>query len=304
MKANDCLNPDPLRLDERVALVTGAARGLGAAHAIQLASRGARTVLVDVLDSAAVASEIERLGGQAIQLQLDLASAEGCIAAVTRAVESYGRLDIVVNNAGILRDRMSFNISPTDWDLVLAVNLTATFHVSAAAARVWRSAGGPRRERVIVNTSSESGLFGNAGQANYAAAKAGVAALTVTMATELERQGIRVNAIAPRARTAMSFSAFGELTRDDDFDPFAADHAAHVVAWLVSDAARDVTGQVLVVHGTGIEVMQPWRPRRAMTRRGHWTDEELLGLHGQLFPSGESRHIAAPVGALFTAESD
>ena len=217
------------------------------------------------------------------------------------AIEAYGDVDIVVNNAGVVRDRMSFNLSTADWDVVIAVNLSASFHLSRAAIRHWRARDLDRPGGVIVNTSSESGLFGNAGQANYAAAKAGVAALTLSLATELERYGIRVNAIAPRARTPMSAGAFGELPKTSSFDPFDPVHVAEFVAWLASESAAEVTGQVLVVHGAGIDVMRPWSPRRSLSRDGEWTDSELLGLGEALFPDGDRQHLAEPVGRLFAS---
>jgi NAD(P)-dependent dehydrogenase (short-subunit alcohol dehydrogenase family) len=188
---------------------------------------------------------------------------------------------------------------------VLAVNLSASFYLARAADRRWRAchATEPLQPRVIVNTSSESGLYGNAGQANYAAAKAGVAALTLTLAAELDRYGIRVNAIAPRARTPMSTEAFGELPRTSTHDPFAAEHVAEVLAWLVSDAAADVTGQVFVVHGHEIQVMRPWSIRRRLAVDSGWTEDTLLGLRDRLFPDDEARQLAAPVGDLFVTDS-
>ncbi|MEN3280300.1 MAG: 3-oxoacyl-[acyl-carrier protein] reductase [Solirubrobacteraceae bacterium] len=295
-----------LSLEGRVAIVTGAARGLGRAQAVALARRGADVVAVDVLDASATLEAIEGIGRLATQLKADLARPDEVEAAVDSVVRARGDLHVLVNNAGLVRDRMSFNLSREDWERVVAVNLSATFYLARAAIRHWRShrADHDAQPRVIVNTSSESGLYGNAGQANYAAAKAGVAALTITLATELARYGIRVNAIAPRARTLMSDAAFGELPRTASFDPFAPEHVAAVVAWLASDAARDVTGQVLVVHGSGIELMQPWSARRRLARQGEWTDVELLGLREQLFPDGDTRQLAAPVGELFVSSRE
>lgn len=288
-------------LTGRVALVTGAAQGLGRAHSIALAARGASIVAVDVRDARAVVEAIEQGRGTATAVTADLSSPGECDTVVETALAVYGDLDIVVNNAGLVRDRMSFNLSREDWDAVLAVNLSATFLIAQAAIRHWRSA--PARPgRTIVNTSSESGLYGNAGQANYAAAKAGVAALTVTLATELEGAGIRVNAIAPRARTAMSAAAFGDLPHGPGFDPFAAEHVAEVVAWLASDLAYGVTGQVLVAHGHGIEVMRPWTAARRLARAGAWSDVELEQLREALFPDGVTRQVAGPIGDLFVSQ--
>ena len=293
------MNDQGLNLTGRVALVTGAARGLGSAQALALSRRGARVVAVDVLDSRATVEGIRRRGGDAVAVNVDLASHGAADAALEAALAAYGDVHVVVNNAGVVRDRMSFNLSIEDWELVLGVNLSAPFFLARAVVRHWRTTGPESGGRVIINTTSESGLYGNAGQTNYAAAKAGVATLTVTLATELERYWIRVNAIAPRARTPMSNAAFGELPRTASFDPFAPEHVAAVVAWLSSDAAHDVTGQVLVVHGSGIEVMQPWSACRRIARHGDWRDAELLGLRDELFPDGDTRRLAAPVGGLF-----
>jgi NAD(P)-dependent dehydrogenase (short-subunit alcohol dehydrogenase family) len=286
-----------------VALVTGAARGLGRAEALVFAARGARVVAVDLLDTAETVGAIEQEGGDAVGITADLSGPETAARVLEAALDAYGDVDILVNNAGLVRDRISFNLSSEDWERVLAVNLSASFYLASAAARHWRARGGAdaERGRVIINTSSESGLYGNVGQANYAAAKAGVAALTLTLAAELHRSGIRVNAIAPRARTPMSAQAFGDLPQRAAYDPFAPEHVAAVVAWLASDAARDVTGQVLVVHGSGIEVMRTWSPLRRLQREGEWTDAELLALGAELFPDGRTRYIAAPIGDLFVS---
>jgi 3-oxoacyl-[acyl-carrier protein] reductase len=293
-----------LSLEGRVVLVTGAARGLGRAEAIAVARRGARVVAIDVLDASEVVEAIERAGGTAVHAQVDLAAGQAAAGeALDVALATYGDLHALVNNAGVLRDRMSFNLTREDWELVLAVNLSASFYLAQAAACHWRArhAAGDVQLRAIVNTSSESGLYGNVGQANYAAAKAGVAALTLTLATELDRYGVRVNAIAPRARTPMSDEAFGDLPVSDEFDPFAPEHVARVVSWLASDAAAGVTGQVLVVHGGGVQVMRPWSIRRRIERRGDWTDAELLGLRDELFPDDEARQLAMPIGELFAS---
>jgi NAD(P)-dependent dehydrogenase (short-subunit alcohol dehydrogenase family) len=287
-------------LSGRVALVTGAAQGLGFAEAIELAKRGARVVAIDRTPPNEVVTEIHRFGAEAVGLTADLSTYPGVRQALADALAIHGEVDIVINNAGIVRDRMSFNLTETEWESVLAVNLSASFYLSRDVVRHWRSSEDSRRStKVIVNTSSESGLYGNAGQANYAAAKAGVAALTLTMATELDRYGIRVNAIAPRARTPMSLDAFGELPLGDRYDPFAPEHVASVIAWLVSDNAEGITGQVLVVHGGGIDVMRPWSITRSIRRSESWTDDALARLSDVLFEREEARRLVEPISNLF-----
>ncbi|MFZ2050059.1 MAG: SDR family NAD(P)-dependent oxidoreductase [Solirubrobacteraceae bacterium] len=295
-----------LELDGRVALVTGAARGLGRAEALALARRGARVVAIDLLDASETVHAIEGAGGVAAHATIDLAQGETAAhQALDVAISTFGDLHMLVNNAGVLRDRMSFNLTSEDWDLVLAVNLSASFHLARAAARHWRQqhVAGEPQPRSIVSTSSESGLYGNAGQANYAAAKAGVAALTITLATELERYGVRVNAIAPRARTQMTLDSLGQLPIAGEHDPLAPEHVAEIVAWLCSEAAYGLTGQVLVTHGNVVAAMRPWSVRRQVAREGNWTDTGLLDLRAALFPEeGEARQVASPVGDLFAVD--
>lgn len=288
MRASRTPTARSLDMSGRVALVTGASRGLGRAEALALARRGARIVLADVTDATEVAEAIASAGGQVVQVTADLARPEAADEVFAEALTVFGDVHVLVSNAGVVRDKMSFNLSDEDWAHVLAVNLSAPFYLARAAARHWRELrrAGNREPRVIVNTTSESGLYGNAGQANYAAAKAGVTALTLTLAAELRRYGIRVNAIAPRARTPMSRLAFGDLPRSAAFDPFAAEHVASVTAWLASDAADGVTGQVLVVHGAAVQVMRPWPAGQRAASHGRWDDAALLALGGTLFPDG------------------
>jgi 3-oxoacyl-[acyl-carrier protein] reductase len=288
-----------------VAVVTGAARGLGQAEAVALAARGVRVLAVDILDSNETLGAIREAGGEGTALVADLAQQGSAGKVLTAALRAYGDLDIVINNAGLTADHMSFNLSDDDWERVIAVNLSASFYLAREAAVHWRRRdGNGSRRKVIVNTSSESGLYGNAGQANYAAAKAGVAALTLTLATELAPYGIRTNAIAPRARTPMSVAAFADLAEPSRHDPLAPEDVADVVAWLVSDAAREVNGQLLVVHGRGIEVMETWSRVHHVRRDQDWTDTELLMLRGMLFPSGETSRLSKPIGHLFRGQSE
>jgi NAD(P)-dependent dehydrogenase (short-subunit alcohol dehydrogenase family) len=277
-----------LDMSGRVAPVTGSSRGPGRAEALALARRGARIVLAGVTDAAEVAEAIAGAGGQAVQVTADLARPEAAGEVFAEAPAAFGDVHVLVSNAGVVRDKMRLSLSGEDWAHVLAVSLPAPFYLAGAAARHWRDLrrAGSLEPRVIVSTASESGLYGNAGQANYAAAKAGVTALTLTLAAELRRYGIRVSAIAPRARTPMSRHAFGDLPRSAAFDPFAAEHVARVTAWLAAGAADAVTGQVLVVHGAAVQVMRPWPAGQRAAGHGSWDDAALLALGGTLFPDG------------------
>ena len=247
-------------LGGKVAVVTGAGAGLGRAEALELARAGADVVLNDLPGAVStVAEEIEELGAKAVVVEGDIGERATADALLAAAVEHFGGLHVVVNNAGVLRDRMLFNMSDEDWDLVIRVHLRGHFLVSRAAAAHWRqqskASGGPVYGR-IVNTASEAFLLGSEGQANYAAAKAGIAALTVASARGLARYGVRANAICPRARTAMTEHVFGAAPADG-VDPLAPEHVAAFVRYLASPAADAVNGQVFVVHGGMVVLMAP-----------------------------------------------
>jgi 3-oxoacyl-[acyl-carrier protein] reductase len=277
-----------VRLDGRVAVVTGAAAGLGRAEALALAAAGADLVLGDVSPRLAdVVDEATALGVKATAVLGDVGDAAVAGRLVGTAVETHGRLDVVVNNAGILRDRMLFGMSDAEWDDVVRVHLRGHFLVSRDAAAHWRDAskasGGPVYGR-LVNTASEAWLFGSAGQANYAAAKAGIAALTVAAARGLSRYGVRANVVCPRARTAMTAGVFGEAPPDGGVDPLSVDHVAPFVAYLASPAAEAVNGQVFVVHGGMVAHLAP--PTVAHTFRAagdSWTTAELAAGLGPYF---------------------
>lgn len=275
-------------LDGKVAIVTGAGRGLGRAHSLLLASEGARVVVNDLGDEAdAVVAEITGAGGEAAANHASVSDWKGSKELIDQAVDTFGDLHILVNNAGILRDKMSFNMEEDEWDAVIDVHLKGHFCPSRHAGTYWRSQSkaGHDAPRRIINTSSEAGLFGNAGQANYAAAKAGIAALAIVFGRELASYGVTGNAIAPRARTRMTdqFDFFQPPEEEGAFDRFLPENISPLVAWLASDDAADVNGQVFVVIGGDIWVMQGWSIAGEIHKDGQWTVSELASKKDELF---------------------
>jgi NAD(P)-dependent dehydrogenase (short-subunit alcohol dehydrogenase family) len=249
-----------MEAEGRVAIVTGAGAGLGRAEALALAARGASVVVNDIGENAsAVVDEIEAAGGKALLVTGDVSERATADALIAAAREHFGGLHVLVNNAGVLRDRMLFSMSDEDWDTVIRVHLRGHFLLSRNATAYWReqskAEGRPHGGRVI-NTASEAFLFGSPGQANYAAAKAGIVALTVATARGCARYGVRANAICPRARTAMTAPVFGEPPREGP-DPLSVEHVAPFVAFLASDAAAHINGQVFVVHGGRVALVRP-----------------------------------------------
>ena len=249
-------------LSGRVAVVTGAAAGLGRAEAIGLARSGATVVVNDMpaaLDTSDVLDEITAAGSKAVAVSGDI-SQRGTADELVTCADGLGGLHIVVNNAGITRDRMLFNMTDEDWDAVIAVHLRGHFLLTRNAATYWRAkakdAGGSLYGRLI-NTSSEAGLSGPAGQANYGAAKAGITALTLTAAKALGRYGVRANAICPRARTAMTAEVFGEVPDlgAGQIDPLAPEHVVNLVRFLASPAAEAVNGQLFIVYGPTVTLV-------------------------------------------------
>jgi NAD(P)-dependent dehydrogenase (short-subunit alcohol dehydrogenase family) len=284
-------------LDGKVAIVTGAGRGIGREEALLLASEGAKVIVNDVGASQPsedgeknpaeqVVELIKEGGSDAAVNASDVSSWDGAKELIDQAVETFGQLDILVNNAGILRDKMSFNMDESDWDDVIRVHLKGHFAPSRHAAVYWRNRAkaGETVSGRIINTSSEAGLFGNAGQANYSSAKAGIASLTWVLARELERYGITVNSISPRARTRMTENLFGGLGQaGEGFDQWDPKNVAELVTFLATDEAADVTGQSFVVFGGSVWAMGGFHVVGEVHRDSQWTPKELAEAKGELF---------------------
>ena len=276
-------------LEGKVAVITGAGRGIGHGEALLFAEEGARVVANDLggdwdgtgaddRPAAQVVEEIKAAGGQAIAHFDDISEEAGAESLIKLAVDTWGRLDVVVNNAGILRDRMIFNMSIEEWDAVIKVHLRGHFLVTRAACQYWRdrSKAGDQVTGRIVNTTSTSGILGNAGQANYGAAKAGIAAFSQIVAMEVARYGVTVNAIAPGARTRMTEKTFGDLgVPQGQFDALAPENIAPLVAYLASDEATSITGQVFGVQGGLVQLYQGWTPVAELSKDDRWTPTEL-----------------------------
>lgn len=289
--------------DGKVAVVTGAGRGIGREEAMLLASEGASVVVNDLGGSAdgggddagpaqSVVDEIISAGGAAVANTSNIASWDGAEALVQQAVEIFGGLDVVVNNAGILRDRLCFNMTEQEFDSVVAVHLKGHFAVARHAAAYWKAKNKATGEPVgaaIVNTASESGLYGNGGQANYAAAKAGIASMTIVIARECERIGVRCNAIAPVARTRLTEELAGDYMKVDEsgFDRFSPDNVAAVACWLASDLAAGISGQVVKVQGGQIQLLEGWRPLTEINDDKPWTLDSVAGLRDALFSKSD-----------------
>ncbi len=285
-------------LDGRVVIVTGAGGGIGRAHALAFAAEGARVVVNDIgvgLDgspagggSAAqgVVDEIVATGGEAVANGSNVADWEQAAALVQTAVDTFGGLDVLVNNAGIVRDRMFANTSEDEFDGVIAVHLKGHFAMMRHAAAYWRakSKAGEAVDARIVNTSSGAGLQGSVGQANYSAAKAGIAALTLVAAAEMGRYGVTVNAIAPSARTRMTETVFAEMMAkpDEGFDAMAPENISPLVVWLGSAQSRDVTGRVFELEGGIIRIAEGWAHGPQVDKGARWDPVELGAVVGDL----------------------
>jgi NAD(P)-dependent dehydrogenase (short-subunit alcohol dehydrogenase family) len=242
----------------------------------------------DATPAQQVVEEIIAKGGRAIANGDSVSSWSGAESMIQQAVDTFGGLDVLVNNAGILRDKMSFNMDEAEWDSVIDVHLKGHFAPTRFAASYWRARRFPWRGPAngkIVNTASESGLYGNAGQANYAAAKAGIASLTIVMARELERIGVRVNAICPVARTRLTEQVAGDFMnpKEGEFDRFAPENISAVAGWLASDLSDGVTGQVFKIIGGQVQLLRGWRPVTESTDDKPWTIAAIDAAAPQLF---------------------
>lgn len=280
--------------DGRVVIVTGAGRGIGREHALAFAAEGAKVVVNDLgagLDGSnvgespaeQVVAEIKAAGGDAVVNGNDISSWEGARELVQQAIDTFGGLDVLVNNAGFLRDKMLVGMGEQDWDNVISVHLKGHFAPLRHAAEYWRAeskAGRPRQARVI-NTSSGAGLFGSVGQGNYATAKAGIALLTIQTAAEMKGYGVTANAIAPAARTRMTTSA-GEgmasqmaAPEDGSFDAMDPANISPLVVWLGSEESAQVTGRVFEVEGGKVTVCDGWQRAASEDKGAKWEPAEL-----------------------------
>jgi NAD(P)-dependent dehydrogenase (short-subunit alcohol dehydrogenase family) len=275
--------------EQRTIIITGAGGGLGRAYALAFGQAGANVVVNDIRLEAAesVATEVVAAGGQAVANQDDITSMAGAQSIVDAAVTAFGEVHVLVNNAGILRDRMFISLSEEDWDLVMQVHLKGHFCLANILGRRWRDAAkaGNKIEARIINTSSGAGLQGSIGQSNYSAAKGGIAALTLVQAAEMARYGITVNGLAPAARTSMTESAMPDVVKapaDGSFDAWSPDNVAPLVVWLGSLESSHITGKLFESQGGRISMCDGWRTDATIDKGARWQAEELGPILDQL----------------------
>jgi NAD(P)-dependent dehydrogenase (short-subunit alcohol dehydrogenase family) len=276
--------------DGRVAIVTGAGRGIGREHALLLSAQGAKVVVNDLggsMDGSGsdtgpaqqVVDEIVAAGGEAVANTDDVADWEGAQRLVGAALDAFGRLDVVVNNAGFVRDRMFVSCSEQEWDAVLRVHVKGHFCLAHHAAEHWRneSKAGRQPNARIINTSSGAGLQGSVGQSAYSAAKAAIATLTLVQAVELARYGVTANAIAPSARTRMTEGVFADRMKapESGFDAMNPENVSPLVVWLGSAESKDVTGQVFELAGGEISLADGWRTGPRLDKGARWNPDEV-----------------------------
>jgi NAD(P)-dependent dehydrogenase (short-subunit alcohol dehydrogenase family) len=269
--------------DGRVVIITGAGGGLGRSYALAFAAEGAKVVVNDINGDAAqgTVDAIAAAGGEAIVNTSDITNYEDSAKAVKQAVDTFGGLDVVVNNAGICRDRMFASLSEADWDAVVAVHLKGHFCISSHAVHYWRaqSKAGEKVSGRIINTASGAGLNGSIGQSNYAAAKGGIASLTLNQGAELARYGVTANALAPSARTGMTEEVFADMMKKPEeaggFDHFDPANVAPLVVWLGSEQSAHVTGRVFEVEGGRISIADGWRSTAGVDKGARWEPSEV-----------------------------
>ncbi|MFC5697215.1 SDR family oxidoreductase [Pseudomonas sp. GCM10022186] len=265
----------------RSVIITGAGGGLGRAYALAFAAEGAKVVVNDInLPAAeAVVAEIRAQGGEAVANNGDITNYAAAGEIVRATIEAFGDLHVLVNNAGICRDRMFASLTEADWDAVMAVHLKGHFCLASHAVKHWReqAKGGIAVKARIINTSSGAGLQGSIGQSNYAAAKGGIASLTLVQAAELARYGITANALAPAARTGMTEEVFAEVMKkpEDGFDHFAPENVAPLVVWLGSEASQSVTGRMFEVEGGKLSIADGWRKGPEHDKGARYQPEEV-----------------------------
>ena len=284
-------------LDGKVAIVTGAGRGVGRGHALELARNGAKVVVNDLggewdgsgtdnRPASEVVAEIKALGGEGAANFDNVATWEGAENMIKQAVETFGDLNILINNAGILRDRMAFNMAEEEWDAVVTVHGKGHFAPTRFACAHWRQklkeAGGPVFGRLI-HTSSESGLFGNAGQCNYDFAKAGLISFSLCIAREMTKYGVTSNVIAPRARTRLTEATFGNIPKPEGFDAWDPDNVAPWVVYLCTEEAAHISGQCFIVTGGEVHLIEQHHTVRSINKADKWSVEELVGKSSDLF---------------------